>query len=70
MFGGFNLEQSFLHVENRTAMLEYVELAVHVMVGYGIGECSYIVFHRSLTSLTLSSVTLCCDVGRWVRPGH
>ena len=36
MFGGFNLEHSFLRVENRTAMLEYVELAVHVMVGYGI----------------------------------
>ena len=36
MFGPYELAHGFIKVNNRTAMLEYVELAVHTMVSYGI----------------------------------
>eukprot|EP01052_Picozoa_sp_SAG31_P050014 SAG31_NODE_11221_length_1052_cov_1.643232_2_plen_57_part_00 len=36
MFGPYELAHGFIKVNNRTAMLEYVEMSVHTMVSYGI----------------------------------
>ena len=57
MFGPYELAHGFIKVNNRTAMLEYVELAVHTMVSYGIdgfaldieGDC-YSVLAASATA--------------------
>ena len=57
MFGPYELAHGFIKVNNRSAMLEYVELAVHTMVSYGIdgfaldieGDC-YSVLAASATA--------------------